>query len=261
MASRPSDTASPKSLKSGLNISGPATSTSSSSSSSAFTGGPAPIPSLVNPAASTVKSRPSLPQRLSGLPHSLKLNLRKGSNRTGVPSETNAELLGLLCVRVIAARNLASKDRNGKSDPFLVFRVGEARAESEVVKASLNPIWGLLDGGEKDLPHSDGRSRKEACCIAPMWAETLQKLRIEVVAWDKDSFKRNEYLGELSLGVEDWLDTSNPQIPVSYTAINCQASTYTFDILSLLSDRKAHSHHGDRYPLPKANQRFRANYL
>ena len=202
----------------------PAIKITSSSHNPASTGATASTFTLPNPTVSTIKSRPKLPQRLSGIPHSLKLNLRKGSNRTGVPTEAEAELLGLLCVRVIAARNLASKDRNGKSDPFLVFRIGEARVESEVVKASLNPLWGNFDSGEKDLYRCDGCSEKEAFCVAPIWAETLHTTRIEIVAWDKDNFRRNEYMGEISFTVADWLDASNPSIPIPYGAVGCEAS-------------------------------------
>jgi phosphatidylserine decarboxylase len=166
--------------------------------------------------ASSGKNRPRLQAKLSSLPSALKLNLRRGSHRTGASTGAESEPLGLLCVRVIAARNLASKDRNGKSDPFLVFRVGEARSESECIKACLNPVWGKHEGIGLHLDQVDGSSDKEAFCVAPIWAETLSSTRIEVVAWDKDSFRRSEYLGEISLGIEDWLDTSGTEVPVLY---------------------------------------------
>lgn len=186
--------------------------------------------------AAPKSTRPKPLQRLSGLPQALKINLRKGSNRVPTPTNADSEPLGLLCVRVIAGRNLASKDRNGKSDPFLNIRVGDHRVESDCVKASLNPVWGQhLEGNasvlrssgggssssstsngttQPSLPssssskldfHPDGRVDKEAFCIAPVWQETLARTRVEIVAWDLDRFRRTEYMGEISIALDEWM--------------------------------------------------------
>lgn len=141
-------------------------------------------------------------------------NFRKGSSQQRQRQSSNphnpdfitSPPLGLLCVRVLAARNLTSKDRNGRSDPFLILRVGDSRAESEVAKACLSPTWGSTEGehvGNLALV-SDGSTEREAVCVAPVWRETLDRTKVEVICWDKDSYKKNEYLGEISLTLEEW---------------------------------------------------------
>lgn len=170
-------------------------------------------------------SRPKPLKRLTGLPSAvLKLNLRKGSNRHAAPADLQTPPLGLLCVRVIAARNLASKDRNGKSDPYLIIRVGDFRQESEPIKACLHPVWGELDGISSSTFTPDGASRKEAFCVAPLWQETLASTRIEVVAWDKDKLSKNEYLGEISITLDDWVDTAAEKLPVPFNDERNQVS-------------------------------------
>lgn len=173
-------------------------------------------------APSTKQSRPTPLQRLSGLPKGLKINLKKGSNRNALPADPLAAPLGLLCVRVIAARNLTSKDRNGKSDPWLRIKVGDCRAESEVVNASLSPAWGQPEGLSKAALGSDASVDQEAFVVAPVWAETLSAIRIEIILWDKDSFKKDEYLGEVCLGLEDLAQVFREEIPVAYDAANNQ---------------------------------------
>jgi hypothetical protein len=160
--------------------------------------------------------RPTPLKRLTGLPKGLKLNLKKGSNRLARPSDPMAAPLGLLCVRVIAARNLTSKDRNGKSDPWLLIKVGDCRKESDVVRASLNPVWGQPEGISKSALTSDGSTDREAFVVAPVWADTLGAIRIEIILWDKDSFKKDEYLGEVSLGWEEMAEIFRDSIPVAY---------------------------------------------
>lgn len=112
-------------------------------------------------------ARPSRPRplsRLSGLP--LKISsLRKGSSRLVTPTDATAEPLGLLVVRILAARSLTAKDRNGRSDPFLHIRVGQGRAESEVVKVGVACDFSPVDVGltslSLGLPQSSlGRARR-----------------------------------------------------------------------------------------------------
>lgn len=168
--------------------------------------------------ATSVATRTSRPVVSRG-PSKLRiprLNFRKGSGRIAAPQDPTAEPLGYLCVRVIAARNLEAKDRNGKSDPYLHLRIGDARAESETVKACLNPAWGKLEGVSEHSFKPDNYSDKEAVVVGPVWQETLARTRIEVTAWDKDRFHKDEYLGEISLGLEDWVNTHVAEMPVSY---------------------------------------------
>jgi phosphatidylserine decarboxylase len=136
------------------------------------------------------------------------LSPRLGSGRAAALSpSSDSPSLGVLRVRVYAARNLIGADKNGKSDPFVVVRVGDRKVESEVVKASLNPAWG-------DVPppttteqgpswNCDGESRRPVLVERMLRSDEVAQQRIEIVIWDKDKFKK-DYLGEVSLGVQEW---------------------------------------------------------
>jgi len=49
---------------------------------------------------------------------------------------------GELKIEVIEARNLAPKDTNGTSDPYVTIKFGKKRYKTKVVKRTLNPHWG-----------------------------------------------------------------------------------------------------------------------
>lgn len=46
-----------------------------------------------------------------------------------------------LLVSIVEARQLASKDRNGLSDPYCVLTMGKTIKKTKVIKANLNPRW------------------------------------------------------------------------------------------------------------------------
>lgn len=54
------------------------------------------------------------------------------------------EYIGVLSIKLIGGTDLVAMDLNGKSDPFVVFRLGEQKAKSTV---SLTPFsmlrWGV----------------------------------------------------------------------------------------------------------------------
>ena len=74
------------------------------------------------------------------------------------------------------------------SDPFLRLRVGEARVDSECVKASLNPVWGEPPPGV--VLNSDGRAKKFVQLDSPVFAGLVQHQRVEIVLWDKDVYTK-----------------------------------------------------------------------
>ncbi|KAF0935348.1 hypothetical protein E2562_032043 [Oryza meyeriana var. granulata] len=50
------------------------------------------------------------------------------------------EFIGILNVRVKGGTNLAIRDMSS-SDPYVVLTLGQQKAQSSVIKASLNPVW------------------------------------------------------------------------------------------------------------------------
>lgn len=74
-------------------------------------------------------------------------------NNKNPPTEKSSKATSLdnkiVSIKLIAGRNLASKDSNGLSDPFCVFELLDEKGEvvkkssqtSAVVQKSLNPVW------------------------------------------------------------------------------------------------------------------------
>mmetsp|Transcript_22265 Transcript_22265/g.87719 ORF Transcript_22265/g.87719 Transcript_22265/m.87719 type:complete len:801 (-) Transcript_22265:1181-3583(-) len=87
-----------------------------------------------------------------------------------------------LTVKVLGARNLAAKDSNGLSDPFVTLRVGKAKKKTKVVRKNLNPFF-----NEEFVIDVDAAKR--------------QPLELEL--WDWDRIGSNDFLGQATV---QWFD-------------------------------------------------------
>ncbi|XP_069706151.1 protein piccolo [Phaenicophaeus curvirostris] len=101
--------------------------------------------------------------------------------------------LGNLIIHVLQARNLAPRDNNGYSDPFVkvyllpgrgqVMVVQNASAEykrrTKYIQKSLNPEW------------------NQTVIYKNISMEQLKKKTLEVTVWDYDRFSSNDFLGEV----------------------------------------------------------------
>lgn len=94
----------------------------------------------------------------------------------------------VLRARVLKGRNLAAKDRNGTSDPYLILSLGDAKEATPTINKTLDPEWNQT----LDFPLS-GR-------VSPL---------IEVVCWDKDRFGK-DYMGEFDIIIEDVFQNGSP---------------------------------------------------
>ncbi|KAJ1326589.1 phosphatidylserine decarboxylase [Microdochium nivale] len=105
------------------------------------------------------------------------------ARRRGEPTMSEARRdSGLVFkVTVIRARDLAAKDRNGTSDPYLQLQCGESRFVTHCVPKTLNPEWGLV-------------------CTVPI--THVDNLLLDAVCWDKDRFGK-DYMGEFDLALEE----------------------------------------------------------
>ncbi|XP_031408911.1 protein piccolo isoform X2 [Meleagris gallopavo] len=94
--------------------------------------------------------------------------------------------LGNLIIHILQARNLAPRDNNGYSDPFvkvylLPGRGAEYKRRTKYVQKSLNPEW------------------NQTVIYKNISTEQLKKKTLEVTVWDYDRFSSNDFLGEVSI--------------------------------------------------------------
>ncbi|KAL2071140.1 hypothetical protein VTL71DRAFT_12375 [Oculimacula yallundae] len=135
--------------------------------------------------------RISLPNRLKSYTNSTSNSRSSSPNpsasmrKMNSGSEANAEgtkVNGLMLkIVVIKARNLAAKDKNGTSDPYLVVTLGDSKNATHSVPKTLNPEWNVT---------------------LQMPVNSVNALLLDCVCWDKDRFGK-DYLGEFDLALED----------------------------------------------------------
>lgn len=68
--------------------------------------------------------------------------MRRRPSADRLRAEARLDRRGMLRVHVQRAAGLKAADRNGKSDPYVKVRVaGQARRQTRVIKATLEPVW------------------------------------------------------------------------------------------------------------------------
>ncbi|KAI9040695.1 putative phosphatidylserine decarboxylase Psd2 [Aspergillus affinis] len=85
----------------------------------------------------------------------------------------------ILKVTVLRGRNLAAKDRNGTSDPYLIVTLGDARQQTPTISKTLNPEWNV--------------SFEMPVVGVPL---------LECICWDHDRFGK-DYMGEFDIPLEE----------------------------------------------------------
>ncbi|CAB4442291.1 unnamed protein product [Rhizophagus irregularis] len=92
-----------------------------------------------------------------------------------------SELNVFLRINIIEAKNLAAKDRNGFSDPFVAISISDSTYQTHVVNKNLNPKWDAIFDHKIDL--------------------TKPPNEIHLTCWDKDTFGK-DYLGEIYISLD-----------------------------------------------------------
>uniref|UniRef100_A0AAZ3PGH6 Protein piccolo n=1 Tax=Oncorhynchus tshawytscha TaxID=74940 RepID=A0AAZ3PGH6_ONCTS len=174
----------------------PTTATSSSST----VGGEKGPHSAISGAASATSSAIQSP----GQPGSPSVSKKRHSSKTQshpVTGEIQLQInydkqLGNLIVHVLQARNLAPRDNNGYSDPFvkvylLPGRGAENKRRSKQAGQSLNPEW------------------NQTVIYKNIHLEQLRKKLLEVSVWDYDKSSSNDFLGEVLMDLSNTANMDN----------------------------------------------------
>lgn len=90
----------------------------------------------------------------------------------------------ILTVHVVEARDLASMDMNGTSDPYVVLTIEDQRIETNFKKGTLNPVWN--ESFTFDISHGH--------------------IPLKVVVMDKDTFGKDDYQGETEIDLNELRD-------------------------------------------------------
>ncbi|KAB8072630.1 putative phosphatidylserine decarboxylase Psd2 [Aspergillus leporis] len=120
-----------------------------------------------------------LPQRLSTHLTSRSNTPTPGQSRSTSPMRIPDAKPLLLKVVVLRGRNLAAKDRNGTSDPYLIVTLGDARQSTPTIPKTLNPEWNVT-------------------FEMPVVGVPL----LECICWDHDRFGK-DYMGEFDIALEE----------------------------------------------------------
>uniref|UniRef100_A0A674BXJ4 Protein piccolo n=1 Tax=Salmo trutta TaxID=8032 RepID=A0A674BXJ4_SALTR len=180
----------------------PTTATSSSST----VGGEKGPHSAVSGAASATSSAIQSP----GQPGSPSVSKKRHSSKSAEAVKTQShpvtgeiqlqinydKQLGNLIVHVLQARNLAPRDNNGYSDPFvkvylLPGRGAENKRRSKQAGQSLNPEW------------------NQTVIYKNIHLEQLRKKLLEVSVWDYDKCSSNDFLGEVLMDLSNTANMDN----------------------------------------------------
>lgn len=92
-----------------------------------------------------------------------------------------------------SSRSLMCSPRS-RAHSFVVVSFLRQRNQTSTIKRTLNPTW----------------DSKDATFDFPIYFSLVGSLGVlELVLWDKDILKK-DYLGEVSLSLEDWFRDGNP---------------------------------------------------
>ncbi|KAF9534069.1 phosphatidylserine decarboxylase-domain-containing protein [Crepidotus variabilis] len=112
----------------------------------------------------------------------------KGSGRNEYAPKQGELPVVIFRIQVLGCMSLLAKDRGGTSDPFVVVTILNQRKQTPVSKKTLNPVY----------------TAKDATFDFPIYLSLADRLGVvEFVVWDKDMLGK-DYLGEVSLPLEDW---------------------------------------------------------
>jgi len=83
-------------------------------------------------------------------------------------------------IKALQGKDLAPKDANGKSDPYLIISYGTQQFKTKCIKKTLNPVWAeqtFVIASDHNVPH------------------------ILVECWDYDKIGTHDFMGEFNINM------------------------------------------------------------
>ncbi|TNN86240.1 Protein piccolo [Liparis tanakae] len=146
------------------------------------------VPSPGQPASPAMhkKQRHKVPIEIIRTPHPITGEIQINYDRN----------LGNLIVHVLQARNLAPRDNDGYSDPFvkvylLPGRGADNKRRTKYAQKTMNPEW------------------NQTVIYKNIHLEQLKKKTLEVTVWDYDRSSSNDFLGEVLIDLSNTTQLDN----------------------------------------------------
>jgi Ca2+-dependent lipid-binding protein len=112
----------------------------------------------------------------------VKLREQKAAERVNA---YGLDLDAILSVRVVEARDLMPMDLTGKSDPYVILKLGNLQTQkSNYINQDLNPVWNEVFSFDVD-------TGKEV---------------LDVQCFDHDDFGSDDFLGRFALSLDNYRD-------------------------------------------------------
>ncbi|KAJ9060951.1 phosphatidylserine decarboxylase [Entomophthora muscae] len=105
-----------------------------------------------------------------------------------MPGETTVR------VQILQGRDLAPKDSNGLSDPYIVVRLNNKKLNTKTVSETLNPIWNET--------------------LSFTFKDDMFPQFIQIICWDADFISR-DFMGQITIPIKDLFDKSSG-LPIMY---------------------------------------------
>lgn len=128
------------------------------------------------PAAATPAPNPNLTASAPKKP--LDVTIRE---QTPIRTVSTAVGWTTLKVEIQSGAQLAPKDPNGLSDPYLKLWCGYFKYKTKIIKKTLNPVWGQT----VEIPSKDAKGKS-----------------MEIECWDWDLVGGDDYMGEVSIDMD-----------------------------------------------------------
>ncbi|XP_078090770.1 protein piccolo-like [Mustelus asterias] len=107
--------------------------------------------------------------------------------------------IGNLIVHVLQARNLAPRDNNGYSDPFVKVYLLPGRGQVMVVQNASAENKRRIKHAQKSI----NPEWNQTVIYKSISMEQLKKKTLEVTVWDYDRFSSNDFLGEVLIDLSN----------------------------------------------------------